>query len=173
MKFNIDIKKKHFFAILSTILILAGAFSVYAFSTSNPSYFGHSAGELELAGIKVDNAVNADTVSGYTASQLMADRITWNNNRISIDGIQNNAAVSWADNAGTATSCTNANYATTAGTATSVTSLGNNVCIRVEGDAHSNYYACGCGDGTTQNSNTAPGSVGKVCFVSNCNTLCP
>jgi len=178
-------------------MILAGAFTAYAYSTSNPSYFGHSGGEINgisgangaiysidssgyfsgsIAGSKVLYNVkvdNADKVGGYTAAQLMADRITWKNNRISIDNIENNAAVSWADNAGTATSCTNANYATTAGTATSVVSLGSNVCIRVEGDAHADYYACGCGDGTTQNSKTAPGSVGKVCFVANCNTYCP
>ncbi len=47
MKLEINIKKRHFFAILGAILLLGILGVVYAFGTSNPSSFGHSVGEID------------------------------------------------------------------------------------------------------------------------------
>ena len=47
MKVELNIEKKYFFAILSAAVILAAVFGVYAYGTSNPAVFGHSAGEIE------------------------------------------------------------------------------------------------------------------------------
>ncbi len=47
MQIELDVSKKYFFTILAGILILAGIFAVYAFGTSSPSVFGHTASEVE------------------------------------------------------------------------------------------------------------------------------
>ena len=47
MKIEVNLQKKYFFAILSAAVILAAVFGVYAYGTSNPAVFGHSAGEIE------------------------------------------------------------------------------------------------------------------------------
>ena len=48
MKVELNIEKKYFFAILSSVIILAAVFGVYAYGTNTPSVFGHSAGELAI-----------------------------------------------------------------------------------------------------------------------------
>jgi len=50
MKLELNIEKKYFLAILSAVVILAAVFGVYAYGTSNPAVFGHSAGEIEGGG---------------------------------------------------------------------------------------------------------------------------
>lgn len=122
MKFEIDVQKKHFIAIVGAILILAGAFSVYAYNTNNPAYFGHSGGEIG----KVADSAHADTAdsantansvpwSGITGKPTIPgpSRLSWSDSltRIVVDGGGNNAAVSYADNA---------NYANSAGVANSL-----------------------------------------------------
>jgi len=47
MKLEVNVTKLRFFAILGAVLILAGAIAIYAYGTSTPSVFGHSAAEIE------------------------------------------------------------------------------------------------------------------------------
>jgi len=48
MKIEVNLQKKYFFAILSAAVILAAVFGVYAYGTSNPAVFGHTAEELAI-----------------------------------------------------------------------------------------------------------------------------
>jgi len=48
MKVELNIEKKYFFAILSTAVIFAAVIGVYAYGTSTPSVFGHTAEELAI-----------------------------------------------------------------------------------------------------------------------------
>ena len=48
MKLEVNIKKKYFFTILASVLILVAIIGTVAYGTNNPSVFGHSAGEVEI-----------------------------------------------------------------------------------------------------------------------------
>jgi len=48
MKLEVNIKKKYFFTILASVLILVAIIGTVAYGTNNPSVFGHSAGEVEV-----------------------------------------------------------------------------------------------------------------------------
>ncbi len=49
MKIEVNIRKKYFFIIISTLLVLSGLFAVYAYKSNpaNPAVFGHTANEIE------------------------------------------------------------------------------------------------------------------------------
>ncbi len=49
MKLEVNIRKKYFFVIISTLLVLSGIFAVWAYRSNpaNPSVFGHTANEIE------------------------------------------------------------------------------------------------------------------------------
>jgi len=114
MKVEINIQKKYFFGILATFLILSGVIAVYAFGTNNPAYFGHSAGEIDWSGVVPQVCFSDGCVTtkaslvGPAGPQGPAggSRLSWSDNigRITIDagawGNVNNAAVSYADTAG-------------------------------------------------------------------------
>jgi len=46
---NINITKRNLYTIIAFLTVLLVGVSVYAFGTSTPSSFGHSAGELDLS----------------------------------------------------------------------------------------------------------------------------
>ncbi len=48
MKFEVNISKRYFFAILSSILILAGTLVVYAYGTGPGNVLGHTGNELDV-----------------------------------------------------------------------------------------------------------------------------
>ena len=58
VQINLNITKRRFFVLFGAILLLAGAFAVYAFGTSNPSNFGHDVGEIDFTSLI--NSLNID-----------------------------------------------------------------------------------------------------------------
>jgi len=62
MKIEVNLERKYFFAILSVVIIFAAVIGVYAYGTSNPSVFGHSAGEIEGVG-SVVTAANCNPIT--------------------------------------------------------------------------------------------------------------
>jgi len=64
MKIEVNLEKKYFFAVLSAVIIFAALIGVYAYGTSNPSVFGHSAAEIEggiAGGIVLKNSTTQIT----------------------------------------------------------------------------------------------------------------
>lgn len=95
---QINIRKKYFFGILAMILVLAGAISAYAYNTNNPSYFGHTASEIDGIVANANHAVTADSATTCTTAMAAATCTTAN----------------YATTAGSATTATGANHAVTA-----------------------------------------------------------
>ncbi len=72
MKIEVHVTKRYFFGILGLVLLLAGVLMVYAYGTSTPSVFGHSAGEVEVQingqTFNLQQAINQGNISVNGAS---------------------------------------------------------------------------------------------------------
>jgi len=59
MKITINIQKKHLIVLVASIALLSGIFA-FAYGTSNPSYFGHSADEIGPGTMQGPIGINGD-----------------------------------------------------------------------------------------------------------------
>ncbi len=85
MKFEVNISKKYFFVILSSILILAGAFVVYAFGSGQaPNILGHSSEEIQITvngtNMSLQNAINQGRLRGPDYDSGWIDTWAWSGN---------------------------------------------------------------------------------------------
>jgi hypothetical protein len=61
ISFNINFTKRALYTIIFSLVILLAGVAVFAFGTSTPSTFGHSAGELDLSeGVEGDALFNGN-----------------------------------------------------------------------------------------------------------------
>ena len=68
---NINFSNKFVYTFISFTIVLLIVMSVFAFGTSNPSTFGHSAGELDLSSGVSGNSIFNDNVGiGKSTLQL-------------------------------------------------------------------------------------------------------
>ena len=78
MKLEVNIKKKYFFTILASVLILVAIIGTVAYGTNNPSVFGHSAGEVEVTiggnNYTLQQAITQNLLGGGTTSLIQT---TW------------------------------------------------------------------------------------------------
>jgi len=79
MNININLGKKHFYTMLVLIVLLMFSVLVYAFGSSDPAVFGHSAGELIVDGTSIVNEsitgedINISTLNGTALSLTAGD----------------------------------------------------------------------------------------------------
>lgn len=82
MKIEINLTKKHFYAIVAMFVLLIGIVGVVAYGTGNPMVNGHTIDEIEgftdaVRAVKVEAAVSADkagdslTLEGRTTSDIL------------------------------------------------------------------------------------------------------